>query len=86
MRKVAGLPNIIGTQGIVGANNTGFWSENTTGVYTTWGNGTGDFAQASTTGHTTKGFNFNASRSSSVYGSSETVTPLSLTSVYAIKY
>ena len=34
----------------------------------------------------TKAFNFNASRSSSIYGNSSTVTPLSLSTKLILKY
>lgn len=39
-----------------------------------------------TTGTETDKMNFDASRCSSIYGKSNTVTPLSLTTIYLVKY
>lgn len=71
----AGLPNIFGYVGGCGHKGTISGA-----FYTAWDNGYG--------GGTGGCFNaaINASRSSTLYGSSETVTPLSKESLFLIKY
>ena len=60
-------------------------------------NGQGAFSQSNQYAYTigaikgaayglVKSFNFDASRSSSIYGNSDTVTPLSQSTLYVIKY
>ena len=78
---MAGVPNISGTWG--GAVSA-FVSQFGTGAteHTTVSGGYG----LNTGGGNGAGFNFNASLSNSIYGSSTTVTPLSLSHLPIIKY
>lgn len=78
---MAGLPNIIGDIQTFNYNTP----ETTSGAFQQ----TTTVTNRSTTIGAGAGYqtiNFNASRSSSIYGSSETVTPLSLSSIFVIKY
>lgn len=76
----AGLPNITGTVGI--RPTLGF--AGTTGAfYATNQNGADNYAQSGTANALT---GFDASRSSSVYGNSDTVTPTSQSTLLCIKY
>ena len=76
----AGLPNITGNFMAYGyrSGNTGgaFSSSVQAENQLTLGTGEGAFV----------GFMLNASRSSSIYGNSDTVTPLSISSIFVIKY
>lgn len=80
---MAGLPNITGAVGAAGSgvfypgDNTGncFYSTNDIGYCAYAVQGSGCTA-----------LNFEASRCSSIYGSSETVTPLSESVVFCISY
>lgn len=70
----AGLPNITGRFGVVGSSSAVGWNSgvtNTGAFYRV--DGIGDHGTASASG--TGGFGFDASRSSSVYGKSNTVQP-----------
>ena len=71
----AGLPNITGYCGLVmyAGNGTGTFSGSLNDNNLPGGAGAG-------------GLNFNASRSNSIYGSSDTVTPTSLTCITCIRY
>lgn len=77
--KAAGLPNITGVVWINGGRNS---TTNGAIIYTAQQGGGG--TENSNTG--TGSFNFDASRSSSVYGKSTTVQPPALTMRYIIKY
>lgn len=80
IRKVAGIPNIQGQFTAVSDN----WTR--TGPFTNDG-GTGQNFNAGTTGWPIdRYYGFNASRVSSIYGNSNTVTPLSLTTAFYIKF
>ena len=77
---MAGLPNITGRFSAVSDN----WTR--TGAFT-HGGGTGANFNAGTFGYPLdRYYDFNASLSSSFYGSSTTVTPLSLSTSYILKY
>lgn len=76
----AGLPNITGT---VGIHPTAAFAGMTGAFYETNKNGAGNNSQSGTANHLT---GFNASRSSSVYGNSGTVTPTSQSTLLCIKY
>ena len=81
-RKVAGIPNITGglisvSAGLVEAVGSGAMvAGKDTARQLTW----------ASTKVSTGSFSFDASLSSSIYGSSTTVTPLSLSSIFIIKY
>ena len=74
---MAGIPNITGSFGwITDANCSGAYSR--AQFAGNWMYGMGDFSQYSV--------DFNASLSSSIYGSSTTVTPLSMSCLICISY
>ena len=73
----AGLPNITGSTGDTVGDHGGQF-----GVFTK-SRGTQGFNGGRVSWYT---LNFNASRSSSIYGSSTTVTPLSITTSFLMKY
>lgn len=71
----AGLPNITGQVGVINYINNGAFKYNGTNHGIQWAGGS-NAGQA----------DFDASRLSSVYGSSGTVTPLSLSYIPIIRY
>lgn len=74
----AGLPNITGNISAFRSNISGaFVSSNTTDRYDGWEDGNDEYAVSTS---------FNASRSNSIYGASNTVQPPAMTVIYCIKY
>lgn len=88
----AGLPNIIGEIDFVSYYNTQYWNKGTGGAFDKGStfNGGSNWNQASTSGdngyNKQHGFSFDASRSNPIYGSSSTVTPLSESCRFYIRY
>lgn len=88
----AGLPNI--TARTAGESVASIWltrdrdtfNNNFTGAIRPWYGGSWEHSCAAHIGTIAWGLNFNASLSSTIYGSSGTVTPLSLTAKLILKY
>ena len=88
IRKSAGIPNITG---LAEGNRSPYSWSGSTGVF---GDGgvivvSSTIARANydaTTVGTSSSLTFNASRSSTIYGSSATVTPISISCIFCIKY
>lgn len=78
--KVAGLPNI------TGFFHADYKSSETTGAFYNNGNASKVTGLAGASGSHATGINFDASRSSGIYGKSTTVQPPALTMRYYIKY
>ncbi len=84
--KTAGLPNITGSFTILGNSNGGAWGTGN-GAFNNISSGSSRYFDSSSKGGTsTGGYSFNASRSSSIYGNSDTVQPPSVVMNYIIKY
>ena len=87
---MAGLPNITGTLGDTGTTNwvKGFANSKVASGAFEAGivQNKKEFTTFSDTTDNCSGFSFNASRSSSIYGSSSTVTPLSESTLLCIRY
>lgn len=80
---MAGLPNITG--GIISSTSYIFHRNGASGAFKIVGtNGTGPALSKNNDGNNQ--IALDASLSSSIYGSSPTVTPLSLSSIFIIKY
>ena len=79
----AGLPNIMGD--FASGNDTGFFVASTSTSPFCSGRGVPNYCNAVRGGSPTA-LNFDASRSSSIYGSSNTVTPLSQSTLWCIRY
>ena len=77
----AGLPNIAGN--ILFARSM---VNEVSGVIGITQQGVRDQTQAQSGGRTINGIDFDAYRSSSIYGSSTTVTPLSMSCIFCISY
>ena len=81
--KSAGLPNITGDMG----NMLGIGANNSNGaLFVTRANNTWWVAEKTNGGTAQYAFSFNANKSSTIYGSSNTVQPNSFTVRYIIKY
>lgn len=81
----AGLPNIIGQAALKnGSRVPGF--DSFSAAIQAYNIARGGDAYAYVGNQTPFGFNIDASRSSSIYGSSTTVTPLSLSTKLILKY
>lgn len=88
---MAGIPNILGSLEVVHSVQKAWANADITvtgAIYRIKNSTTKkkDYGNGSGSGYFDWGFGINASRSSSVYGSSTTVTPLSLAVQYLIKY
>ena len=83
---MAGLPNI---QGSINPNNQNAWQGyfmNPYGAFRVSGTQRGTFDAGYASSGRYCGFDFDASRSSSTYGKSTTVTPLSRACIFCIKF
>ena len=85
-----GLPNVIGEIDFTSYYNTQYWNKGTAGVFdrgSTFDGGSNWDQVVGDSGYNKQhGFSFDASRSSSIYGNSETVTPLSESCLICIHY
>ena len=83
----AGLPNITGTFGIKGNGSSGVWGYSE-GAFTPSSTGTTIFFNGTTAGNSESigYYDFNASKSNSIYGNSNTVQPPAVVMNYIIKY
>lgn len=85
-KKSAGLPNITGSFSITGNNNSGAWGTGTGAFIATNSDTNNYFSSEKSTGTSIKGYNFNASKTNSIYGKSTTVQPPAICMNYIIKY
>ena len=84
-RKVAGIPNITGSPTVAYSYLGDGWGEDKySGAFHSWGYGSGELAVG--TGFIRYHFDLSAARCSSVYGNSSTVTPLSISTKYIVKF
>lgn len=80
----AGLPNITGSLRLGDYNNAAAVSRDTVGAFRQGANITSKWPAGSGTSTDTYGFDFDASRSSSIYGNSSTVQPQTIKEFYYI--
>lgn len=85
-KKSAGLPNITGSFSITGNDSSGAWGTGTGAFIATSSDTNHYFSSEKSTGTSTKGYNFNASKTNSIYGKSTTVQPPAICMNYIIKY
>lgn len=80
------MPNITGTLKTIGSGSVGLYLQNSTGVFSNPNDAVSGQLSSMQGGTTCRNANFDASLSSPIYGSSSTVTPLSESCKFYIRY